>query len=91
MRTWTETIELAELGEKTLRNATNLITQTVKLDGHKIGLCKFHQLESTDMTQISNYTLTQIRKQYFRKHVGNFINWIRILQKMYEFPDHPEN
>ena len=54
MQTWTETIELAELGEKTLRNATNLSTQTAKLAGHKIALCKFHQLESTDMTQISN-------------------------------------
>ena len=88
MQTWTETTELAELGEKTLRNATNLSTQTVKLDGHKIGLCKFHQLESTDMAQISNQ---EIRKQYFRKHVGNFINWIRILQGMYGFSDLPEN
>ena len=33
----------------------------------------------------------QIRKPYFRKHLGNFVNVIGILQRMYGFFDLPRN
>ena len=33
----------------------------------------------------------QIRKPYFMKHVGKFVNVIRILQRMYGFFELPRN
>ena len=43
------------------------------------------------MTQINNEEVLQIRKPYFRKDVGNFVNVIRILKRIYGFFDIPEN
>ena len=36
-------------------------------------------------------TSYEIRKLYFRKHIGNFVSVIRIHQKMYSFFDLPRN